>query len=201
VPFAPFEHADVSAVTDQLWVGGDLATYDADLASAQLAELVGRGLTHVLDCREEWSDELFVDAEQPQLTYRWCGIADLGQPVGADWFDEVTGFALEALADPGHVVLAHCHAGINRGPSAGYAVLLAQGWDPVEALEEIRSVRTFAVMAYAEDALTWVHDRRPMVHSLEEDRARLLAWRARQRAELLDVIRLQREAREGDDLI
>ena len=45
--------------------------------------------------------------------------------------------------------------GINRGPSMGFAVMLAQGWDPIEALDRIRERRPIAYVGYAEDALDW----------------------------------------------
>ncbi|MEJ7774997.1 MAG: hypothetical protein WKF72_09340 [Nocardioidaceae bacterium] len=58
-----------------------------------------------------------------------------------------------ALQDPGTKVLLHCHMGINRGPSAGVAVLLATGWDPVDAFDAVRRARPIAHVAYAADAL------------------------------------------------
>ena len=57
------------------------------------------------------------------------------------WFDRGVAFALDALARPGTKVLSHCHMGINRGPSLAYAVLLALGTDPVEALDALRRAR------------------------------------------------------------
>ncbi len=189
-----FAHANASVITDQLWIGGDLSTYDAELAGRELAELVEHGLTHILDTREEWSDQDHVAREQPRLHYRWVGIPDLGQRVGTDWFDEVTDFALDALADPGAVLLAHCHAGINRGPSAGFAVLLAQGHDPIEALDLIRRGRPIVMVAYAEDALVWAHQRLEMRHDLDADLDRVSRWRADRQAELDEVLRLHRRA-------
>jgi dual specificity phosphatase 3 len=191
---APFEHANASMVTDQLWIGGDLSTYDEELSGFELRELVEHGLTHILDVREEWSDEEHVARSQPQVTYFWQGIADLGQEVGTQWFDAGVEFALEALADPDNVVLAHCHAGINRGPSIGFAILLALGHDPVEALEMIRTARPIVMVAYAEDALRWAHARLEMGHDLDADLARLAQWRGEQEAELAEVVRLHRYA-------
>ena len=188
----PFEHANASRVTERLWVGGDLASYDDELAGRQLRELLEHGLTHVLDVREEWSDEEQVAREAPQVDYLWRGIPDLGQEVGADWFDDVVGFAREAFQRPGTVVLAHCHAGINRGPSAGFAILLALGHQPIEALEMLRSARPIVMVAYAEDALRWAHQRLEMARDLETDLGRLAAWRAAQRTQLADVLRLVR---------
>jgi len=190
----PFVYADASKVTDQLWVGGDLCDYDDELAGTQLRELVEHGLTHILDVREEWSDEEQVAREQPQLRYLWHGIPDLGQEVDPEWFDVVADFALEALAEPGNVVLAHCHAGINRGPSAGFAILLALGHEPIEALEMIRRERPIVMVAYAEDALRWAHDRLEMRHDLDTDLTRLGAWRMYQHAQLAEVLRLHRRA-------
>ena len=123
--------------------------------ASSCVERLEHGLTHILDVREEWSDEEHVARSQPQVTYFWQGIPDLGQEVGTQWFDAGVEFALEALADPDNVVLAHCHAGINRGPSIGFAILLALGHDPVEALEMIRQARPIVMVAYAEDALRW----------------------------------------------
>ena len=51
-----FVVANASAVTPQLWVGGDL-DFDTMLAVEQLVELTDAGLTHVVDVRLEASDE------------------------------------------------------------------------------------------------------------------------------------------------
>jgi protein-tyrosine phosphatase len=189
-----FAHANASRITDQLWVGGDLSSYDDELAGAELAELVEYGLTHIIDVREEWSDEEHVAREQPQLAYLWRGIPDLGQPVEAEWFAHIVDFALEAFQDPESVVLAHCHAGINRGPSAGFAILLALGHDPVDALELIRSQRPIVIVAYAEDALRWAHAALDLPGTLDDDLARVARWRRARDVELFEVIRQHRRS-------
>lgn len=188
----PFEHANASKVIDRLWVGGDLASYDDELAGRQLRELVAHGLTHVLDVREEWSDEKQVAREQPDVVYLWHGIPDLGQDVDCAWFDTVVDFARAAYVDPAAVVLAHCHAGINRGPSAGFAILLALGHEPIDALELIRRARPIVVIAYAADALRWAHARLEMERDLEDDLDRLMAWRRAQRVQMYGVLRMTR---------
>jgi protein-tyrosine phosphatase len=95
--------------------------------------------------------------------------------------------------DTGGTVLTHCHAGINRGPSLGYAVLLAQGWDPVEALARIIEVRSIAYVAYAEDALAWHHTRQGSTPGeLEADMERLAQWRRDHGLDLMSVLRLTR---------
>ena len=58
---------------------------------------------------------------------------------------------------PDAVVLVHCHMGVNRGPSMAYAILLALGWDAVEALNAISAARPIAGVIYAGNALSWWH--------------------------------------------
>ncbi len=151
--------ADADFVTDHLLVGGDFDTQDNELAVRQLTELVEAGLTHVVDARIEWSDEDWVSQLAPAIGYLHHGIDDAGQRVPGEWFDTGVDFALTAI-EQGGTVLTHCHMGVNRGPSLGFAVLLAQGWDPIEALDAIRAARPIAWVAYAEDALRWHHERR-----------------------------------------
>lgn len=83
--------------------------------------------------------------------------------------------------------------GINRSPSAAFAILLTLGWEPVEALTAIRSARPTANAWYAEQALSW-HLRRTQTPSKLAARARrqLAAWR---RNHPLDVVRAIRDVR------
>lgn len=150
--------ANASFVTPSLLVGGDLDTDDPEHALDQLTELVEAGVTHVLDARIEWSDYRFMAAHAPGVAYLHHGMDDAGQVVPDEWFDEAAGWAVDAI-DHGGVVLAHCHMGINRGPSLGFAVLLALGWRPDDAITAIRAARPIAYAAYAEDALSWHHRR------------------------------------------
>lgn len=185
-----FEIANAHFVTDFLAVGGDLA-YDDQRAVEQALELVDKGITHVLDVRHE-ADDAELWELVPEVTYRWDGIDDAGQRLPFEWFDGVVGWATEAIA-AGGVVLTHCHMGINRGPSAGYAVLLGLGWDPVEALAAIRAARPIAHIWYAEDALDWRLDRTGATASERRSvRARVKAWRAKNS---LDVVRIIRGVR------
>lgn len=149
--------ANAHCVTEFLAIGGDLA-FDRTRALEQAFELVEiGGITHVLDVRLEAEERLW-EEHFPLVDYRWDGIDDAGQTVSPSWFEEITGWANTAI-DAGGVVLAHCHMGINRGPSAGFAVLLRLGWDPIKALNAIRDARSIAVTAYASDALEWHFER------------------------------------------
>lgn len=185
-----FEIANAHFVTDYLAVGGDLA-YDVETAAAQAIDLVTHGVTHVLDVRHEADDEALWELI-PEVTYLWDGIDDAGQRLPFEWFERIVGWATRAIAEGG-VVLTHCHMGINRGPSAGYAVLLELGWDPVDALAAIRAARPIANVWYAEDALAWHFGRNSV--SASEQRltlARVARWREENP---LDVVRIIRRIR------
>lgn len=188
-----FETANAHLVTPFLAVGGDLA-FDDDTAVAQALDLVEHGVTHVLDVRHE-ADDAALWTHVPEVSYRWDGIDDAGQRVPAAWFERITDWAVDAV-EAGGVVLTHCHMGINRGPSAGFAVLLRLGWDPVEALTAIRSARPIAHTWYAEDALAWHFER---TGTPRPERVATLARVARWRAENpLDVVRIIRQIRASE---
>jgi dual specificity phosphatase 3 len=192
-PLTTFEHANASFVTPYLAVGGDLDTLQHDVAVGQLDELRGAGISHVIDVRVEWSDEEWVRERHGDVEYLHLGIDDAGQRVPDAWFDEGVAFAREAV-EAGGVVLAHCHMGINRGPSMGFAILLALGWDAREALDALHAARPIAFVAYAEDALRWHHgDGSP---ELTDDLRRLREWR---RDNDLDLGRVLRAVRVQED--
>lgn len=182
--------ANAQFVTEYLVVGGDLSV-DDEIAARQAIELAELGVTHVLDVRVEADDSDWW-AGLPGFEYRSAGIDDAGQQVPAAWFDEITDWAVAAI-ESGGIVLTHCHMGINRGPSAGFAVLLRMGWDPVDALAAIRTARPIANTWYAEDALRW-HLRREGASDAQQHEtfARVAAWRAQNH---LDVVRIIRDIR------
>lgn len=182
------ERANASFVTPHLLVGGDLSMDDAEAAD-QLGELLDAGVTHIVDVRVEADDSSFVAALAPRVGYLHHGVDDAGQRIPAAWFDRGVEFAVAAI-QAGGCVLTHCHMGINRGPSLGFAVLLHQGWDPIEAISAIREARPIAYVDYAGDALRWHHDRvgSPSA-ALTGDLRRLRRWRAENRMDVADVIR------------
>jgi protein-tyrosine phosphatase len=182
--------ANAHFVTANLLIGGDLDYRSRELAAEQVVELHRAGVTHIIDVRVEWTDEDWVAELLPGLEYFHHGIDDAGQDVPAAWFDAGVRYALDAL-ERGGVVLTHCHMGINRGPSLGFAVLLALGWDAVEALDAIRRARPIAFIAYAEDALRWHH--RGDQAALDRDLRRLRRWREHHDLDVESVIRLKRQ--------
>lgn len=186
--------ANISRITDRIWTGGDLPYQCGPAAMlADLDDIRSAGITHIIDNRIECTDEDFVAKHAPSITYVWNGQDDAGQAMPDAWFDDGVSAALEALADPEGAVLAHCHMGINRGPSMAFAILLAIGWGPVDALEAIRTARPIAGIAYSGDALDWwlrVSGAREAVSRRE--RAAVKAWH---RAHPLDVVRIIRGVR------
>ena len=190
-------YANLSFVTPQLAVGGDLDAGDRTHGLIQLMELVQLGVTHVVDVRSEWSDAELLLHHAPELRYLHHGMDDAGQRVPAEWFERAVSWVEAAwAADPDAVVLSHCHMGINRGPSLGFAILLAQGWDPVEAITAIRAARPQANVWYAADALDWHHARTGVsTDEAAEQHAALAAWRE---AHPLDVVRLIRQIRQEE---
>lgn len=188
--------ANIDFVSDRLAVGGDLDTSNPELALAQLESLREAGISHIIDCRLEWSDEEFVRRHAPEITYLYNPTDDDGWSRPARFFDRGVDFATSALGDPRHKVLSHCHMGINRGPSLGFAIQLALGTPAVEAMSDLRAARPIAVTSYAMDALDW-HLRRTGTDSSTATRERhaLRIWLEENH---LDPVRVIREVRARD---
>ena len=193
VPLA--QQANISFVTPRLAVGGDVSP--APLRGGQqLDEIIELGITHIVDVRLEWDDRMLFAVRAPRIDYLHHGMDDAGQEVPAAWFEHAVSWVELALEDPEAVVLTHCHMGITRGPSLGFAVLLALGWDCIEAIAAIRAARPQANVWYAADALNWHHQRTgASTEAALDNHARLVAWRTENP---LDVLRLIRQA-EADE--
>ena len=182
------DRANASFVTPFLLIGGDLS-FDDEVAFSQLQELRSVGVTHIVDVRFEADDSSFIAEHAPEVRYLHLGVDDRGQRIPGRWFDRGVGFALDAI-DDGGVVLTHCHMGINRGPSLGFATLLALGWDAVDALAAIRAARSIAYVDYADDALRWHHRRAGSpARTLRADLDRVAAWRRENHLDVAAVIR------------
>jgi dual specificity phosphatase 3 len=184
----------ISYIARRVWTGGDLPSDLGEEAMlAGLAVIRDAGITHILDNRIEWSDEEFLQTHAPDLGFLWNGADDMGQRMTDDWFDAGVTFALEALEDPDAEVLAHCHAGINRGPSMAYAILLATGMDPVGALSAIREARPIAAIAYADDALDWWHRQvNAPARKVRRQRLEVARWLRDNRLDFDKIIRMMR---------
>ena len=151
--------ADCSFITYRLATGGAIAT------EAELRELVRLGITHIIDLRTAnalalmraftHSRRRLSPTEAPDLVhvhYLHNGAPDDGQPKPVRWFKQSIGFALDALSRPRTRVFAHCAAGVNRGPSTVFAILLALGIERQTAEGMIRANRPQAQIGYLQDA-------------------------------------------------
>lgn len=179
---------NIAFLTDRLATGGDLHQ-DPGIARVQLAALVDLGVTHIVDCRMEWSDEDFVAEHAPGIAYLHNGVDDAGQAMPDWWFDRAIRFARDAWRRDEAKVLVHCHMGINRGPSLAYRLLLEDDIDPVEALAVVRTARPIAGLAYAYDALNHWH--RANLVDLEDriaDRLRVEHWFTDNHLDVANVI-------------
>ena len=142
-------------VSRSLAVSGDLS-YNREAARIQLSEWEAAGITDVFDMRGEADDTQFIH-ENSSITSHWFGVDDNGGKRDDAWFESVRDMAYEVLNDfsRDRKILVHCHMGVNRGPSALFAIMLATGWESLEALRAIRDVRPIAGIIYAPDAMSW----------------------------------------------
>lgn len=146
-------------VTPQLALSGDLPEGEGRKLRA-LRSWEEAGITHVVDTRLEHSDEQFVARHAPRIGYTWIGVDDHGGRQPDWWFEQGVAAVRDATRDPEGKVVVHCHMGVNRGPSMGFAAMLAAGHDPLRALSAIREHRPIAAVLYAEDAVSWWHRHR-----------------------------------------
>ena len=149
---------NISWLTNTVATGGDLA-YDPNIALAQADALVAMGVTHVFDGRIE-DDDSEIWAERGVIYVRY-GVNDPGGDAHLpyEYFDHAVELARDAAASGGKI-LAHCHMGINRGPSAAAAILIDRGWQPERALQRIVRARPIAGVYYFMDAVEADAERR-----------------------------------------
>lgn len=124
-------------VTPNLLVSGDLDCSSLAVFSEQLAHLVELGVTDIIDVRAEASDEDLVSKLQKNITYHHVATDDDGYARPDAWFESGVTAAVSALSKEGRKVFVHCHMGVNRAPSLTFAIMLALGYGPVEALSAV----------------------------------------------------------------
>lgn len=141
------------------FVTSRLATGAAITAPADVQALAAAGITHIIDCRNDFNDAPLL-ASDPAISYLWNGVPDDGNPAthGDTWFSKSLGFALPALSRPRTKVYCHCTAGVNRGPSTAFAIMLASGFTSPDAESAIRAARPVVGLAYKTEAIASVAD-------------------------------------------
>ncbi len=145
-------------ITPDLATGGDFGMLPRE--AVRLASIaLDQGIRLVVDLRIEDDDTVLWEGSD--VTYVNLGTDDAqGHHIPAALFDGVVEAARNAT-ERGEKMLVHCHMGVNRGPSAAYAVLLDRGYGPVRAWNMIRKARPQAAIYYAMDALLADQMRRP----------------------------------------
>jgi len=120
-----------SDITPQLAVGGAFR-------KRQIKRLKHRGVTAVVDCRSEASDD-------PDALLE-AGIQFLHVPTldrhgfTYEQLHEAVDWVLDHVGTGGRVFM-HCEHGVGRGPLMACAVLVAQGYSAPEALRIVRQAR------------------------------------------------------------
>lgn len=139
--------ADMDWLTPDLAVGGDLSS-DPVEAAAQARWLERQGVTDIIDCRGEYSDEELVGEVCPGIRYHHLPTGDHGGQLDDDWW--ALGVAIaQVVAEDGGSIFVHCHMGVNRGPSLALAILFDRGMDPLAAFDLLRARRPQAFAIYA----------------------------------------------------
>lgn len=151
-PAAVSWYAEGPFPNDWAWVTNQLATGGMPLSTAEVTNLVRAGITHVVNC----SDEYVLTAERvlepdDRIRYLFNPTPDNGSWKSKEWFERTIDFVKPALEN-GDRALVHCLCGSNRGPSSAYAVLRAMGTPKDEAEDLIRTARPRASLRYLPDA-------------------------------------------------
>ena len=139
-------------ITDDILLSGDLSHHQTK-ALNQLDEWRSEGVTQILDCRSEWSDEELVRSVDDSIEYLNLGTHDAGGNQDAKWYRDGWDYYERLIEDnPDNKLMVHCHMGVNRAPSMVFYLMLKEGYEPDEALALIRSNRPIAACYYAESA-------------------------------------------------
>jgi len=120
-----------SEITPQLSVGGAFRR-------RQIRNLKQRGVTAVVDCRLEASDDVTA-LDQAGIEFLHVPTLDRHGFTYAQ-MERGVSWVLEHVANGGRAFL-HCEHGVGRGPLMACAVLVAQGRSAPESLRVVRAAR------------------------------------------------------------
>jgi protein-tyrosine phosphatase len=130
---------DMTWVTDRIAVGGGIWNDD------NMAELVRRGVTHIIDMQIEFDDRPLAEPYAVKVLFNPTDDDFLPKP--PQLFQAGVDFALEALDQPNTKVYVHCAAGVHRAPMMTLAIMRVLGWSLQKAkalIQELRYVVDFA---------------------------------------------------------
>ena len=130
---------DMTWVTDRIAVGGGIWNDE------NMAALVKRGVTHIINMQIEFDDTPL--GIEHGVKVLWNPTDDDFEPKPPELFQRGVEFAEAALQEEHTNLFIHCAAGVHRAPMMALAVLGSQGW-PVEAARDLivsrRPVADFA---------------------------------------------------------
>ena len=116
---------DMTWVTDRIAVGGGIWNDE------NMAELVRRGVTHIINMQIEFDDRPLAAGYPVQILHNPTDDDFLPKP--PQLFQAGVEFALQALDEPKAKVYTHCAAGVHRAPMMTLAILRALGWSLQDA--------------------------------------------------------------------
>jgi protein-tyrosine phosphatase len=126
-------------IMDMTWVTGRIAVGGGIWTAANMAQVAGAGVTHILDMQIEFDDTAL--AAPHGITVLWNPIDDDFQPKSPDIFQRGVDFALAALDKDGTKLFVHCAAGVHRAPMMTLAILCSLNWKLADALQLIEARR------------------------------------------------------------
>ena len=130
---------DMTWVTDRIAVGGGIWNDE------NMATLVKRGVTHVINMQIEFDDRPLAQGYPVEILHNPTD--DDFMPKPPQLFQNGVQFALEALDEPENKVYIHCAAGVHRAPMMTLAILRVLGWklqDAIDLIMQRRYVVDFA---------------------------------------------------------
>ena len=117
---------DMTWVTERIAVGGGIWNDE------NMEELVGHGVTHIIDMQIEFDDRPLA-GPYPEVKVLFNPTDDDFLPKPPRLFQTGVDFALEALEEPEARVYIHCAAGVHRAPMMTLALLRVLGWSLADA--------------------------------------------------------------------
>src|SRR5882672_245603 len=116
---------DMTWVTDRIAVGGGIWNDE------NMAELVRRGVTHIIDMQIEFDDRPLAQGYDVKVLFNPTDDDFLPKP--PELFQAGVDFALEALDETNTKVYVHCAAGVHRAPMMTLAIMRVLGWSLEDA--------------------------------------------------------------------
>lgn len=123
-------------MTDRIAVGGGIWNDE------NMAEVVKRGVTHIIDMQIEFDDRPLAELYPVQVLFNPTD--DDFMPKPPQLFQAGVDFALDALDEPDNKVYIHCAAGVHRAPMMTLAILRVLGW-PLQKAKDLILERRYVV--------------------------------------------------------